>query len=633
MKNCFGTFLIVLSNLVLLTGQQLDTTLLLPDVEVRAAVPNAEVLGQFVDRPDSLALIAPLLQTVDQVLNAAGLLYIKDYGPGQLSSPAQGGGSAAQTSIVWNGIPIQSPLLGQLDLSVLRASDQLFLTGPGGGPALGSGDLAGTLHLASPLPVGNNLTVRLAGNGGSFSRYGAGANVKVARPTWANNTRFFFQDQANNFPFTDLRGREQRQSHAHFQQVHLLQENAWMINRNNRIEVRGWFQSADREIPPLLGQRESEAKQKDDAFRSMIAWFGTIGNWNFKAKTAYLREQIEYKDILSLIDSKSNSWNSWTEATASHPIGRRNTLEFGARVSLLGAASTNFEEDPSETRPAVFVSWRYQSLMDRLRIQFQLRQEWRNGQRAPLSPYTGLEWQITKGLFFKASGTYAYRLPTFNDLYWSPGGNPDLEAEQGWAVNGGLRWIRRWDQFVLTARGNGFSRWVDDWIIWLPDRGLIWTPENIRKVWSRGVNLGLSGGLVWSGDWQLLATGSYEWVRSTNQETQQRRQGSIGRQLIYVPIHRGRLGGMLRWKGASLGYAQLWIGEVFVLADNSLSLPALSVGELTLSYKWKAGNFGGKAFMLINNIWNAEYQVVAGRPMPLQSFQFGLQFNFQKHFK
>lgn len=611
-------------------AQEPDTTLVLPGVEVTAPFWQSPALGQTVERPDSLARRIPLLQTAAEVLASSGLVYLKNYGPGQLSTLSQGGGSASQTAILWNGIPVQSPLLGQFDLSLLPAGDMLFLTGPGGGPALTSGDLAGALHLVSPLTFGNRWKQEIAGSLGDFRRFSLGGETSISRPRFANHTRFLYQDQANNFPYLDLRGREVRQKNAHFRQGHILQENAWKAGEGHRIESRLWYQQAGREIPPLIGQRDSEAFQEDRAFRAQLAWDAQWNAVQLQVKTAYLWEELEYNDILAGIDSRSRAWNSWSEATFTHSVNRKHSWAGGVRLSVLGAQASNFDNNPLEYRPAAFLSWTYRSFSERLRFQLRVRQEWRNQQRAPFSPYAGLEWRIGKGLLLNASGTYAYRLPTFNDLYWTPGGNPDLVPEQGWAVNGGMRWIKQWGQFVFQPKIGGFSRWVDNWIIWLPDQGVIWSPQNIKKVWSRGANVRLKAAWRIRKGLQLATTIGYDWVRSTNEETLQNSQRSIGQQLIYVPIHQGRMGGALHWKDFTLSYVHLWIGKVFVLADNSRSLPAFDLGELNLSYRLRRESFSLRLNAMLHNLWNQDYVVVLSRPMPGIYYQFRVQFSFHK---
>ena len=56
-------------------------------------------------------------------------------------------------------------------------------------------------------------------------------------------------------------------------------------------------------------------------------------------------------------------------------------------------------------------------------------------------PFTfslGNNYKIFKWLTARASVSKVYRIPTMNDLYWTPGGNPNLLPESGYAQEGGL---------------------------------------------------------------------------------------------------------------------------------------------------------------------------------------------------
>ena len=54
-------------------------------------------------------------------------IFIKDYGPSGITTLSFRGGSAAQSSLIWEGVNIQNPQLGQADLSLFPISfmDQL----------------------------------------------------------------------------------------------------------------------------------------------------------------------------------------------------------------------------------------------------------------------------------------------------------------------------------------------------------------------------------------------------------------------------------------------------------------------------------------------------------------------------
>ena len=112
--------------------------------------------------------------------------------------------------------------------------------------------------------------------------------------------------------------------------------------------------------------------------------------------------------------------------------------------------------------------------------------------RTALSPRLGLNVQPFGGrpLRLKASVGRAFRLPTFNDRFWQPGGNPALRPERAWTADAGFFIQGRYGTAEVTA----FLSRVRDQILWAPTRAGYWAPENARRVRTRGVEASWQGG-------------------------------------------------------------------------------------------------------------------------------------------
>nr|HAD53122.1 cobalamin receptor [Algoriphagus sp.] len=78
-------------------------------------------------------------------------VFIRSYGPGMLASPSFRGSSAGHTAVFWNGIPLNSPSLGQSDFSLLPvfAIDQASLQFGSSGALLGNEAIGGSVNLKS----------------------------------------------------------------------------------------------------------------------------------------------------------------------------------------------------------------------------------------------------------------------------------------------------------------------------------------------------------------------------------------------------------------------------------------------------------------------------------------------------
>ena len=116
-----------------------------------------------------------------------------------------------------------------------------------------------------------------------------------------------------------------------------------------------------------------------------------------------------------------------------------------------------------------------------------LREELYNQRLSPLLGLLGCSF----GNKTRLSGSISrnYRYPTLNDRYWVPGGNPGLRPEQSLSGEFSiLRWLPWTENGILEYSLGGYWNEVDDWILWLPGNGNIWSPENVQHVQARGPN-------------------------------------------------------------------------------------------------------------------------------------------------
>lgn len=89
-----------------------------------------------------------------------------------------------------------------------------------------------------------------------------------------------------------------------------------------------------------------------------------------------------------------------------------------------------------------------------------------------------------EGVAGKGKVAYNYRFPSMNDLYWRPGGNPDVKPEDGYSYDASVAYRKQlYRGLFLDAEVSGYLMYIDNWILWLPKDGnqWVWTPQNHRK--------------------------------------------------------------------------------------------------------------------------------------------------------
>ena len=289
--------------------------------------------------------------------------------------------------------------------------------------------------------------------------------------------------------------------------------------------------------------------------------------------------------------------------------------------------SVNYAAEVTQKQLGFYGFWS-QSIPDiQWKFNVNLRQDLIEGYKVPFTPSVGFEGKIWKMISAKFSMSRNYRVPSFNDRFWEPGGNPDLNPEDSWnqeasIVFSGAEKINY--KFIIT----GYSSDVDNWILWVPD-GIIWSPQNIQKVWARGIEVEGNVNFYFS-EWILQIRGGYTFARSTNEKKQGANDNSYQKQLLYVPEHRFFANISLGWKGFFLLYNHSYTGLRYTTLDNKESLPAYGLGNFTFRK-----NFNIKYQQLsiqfdILNCWNKEYQAVLYNPMPGRYFKFSLNYSILK---
>ena len=130
-------------------------------------------------------------------------------------------------------------------------------------------------------------------------------------------------------------------------------------------------------------------------------------------------------------------------------------------------------------------------------------------------------------------------MPTLNERYWIPQGNPQILHEIGVHIESGI--VYNWQPFEgFTSEVNvhGYRNQVKNWIIWNPDRNF--RAENIQKVLVTGLELELNM-LYKSTERSFGICYSYSYTKSRYLHINSPfNQDIIGKQLIYVPLHQGR---------------------------------------------------------------------------------------------
>jgi len=207
---------------------QTDTLNYIPAVDIEGFKVREGSVGCLVFKMDTVNQTDFPHASVGEVLQRKSNVYVKTYGGNSLSTLSIRGASGSQNLVTWNGLPIQSSMLGLLDLSLIPSSfaDEIALEFGGNSSSWGSG---GNLYQGLSFQIGNKY--------------------------FQSRTQIVYQKAKNDIVFRLADHLpKQRQENASFEQPALLQTFAARPNQYNNIEFHLWLQKSQKEIPPTLAQ-------------------------------------------------------------------------------------------------------------------------------------------------------------------------------------------------------------------------------------------------------------------------------------------------------------------------------------------------------------------------------------------
>ena len=245
--------------------------------------------------------------------------------------------------------------------------------------------------------------------------------------------------------------------------------------------------------------------------------------------------------------------------------------------------------------------------------------------RYAVSPSADIRYRIFDGFDVLAFGRRAYRVPTFNELYYVGYGNPDLRPEDAWLTDIGVDFnLTVAGGWTLKAKIDGFANFLTDKITSAPspEDPNIWAPYNIGKV--RSLGLDVATGFVWqNSDWRCAFDAKYTLLSATDRTPD---SYSYGQQIPYIAKHTVVINASASWKGWSIVPVwQLRSGR----SDGYGDMDDWNTLDLTLAKDIKLPNTGPLSLKLsVRNMFDCHYEVSSGYPMPGRSIIGGLEYKF-----
>jgi iron complex outermembrane receptor protein len=609
-----------------ISAQMLDSIHSISGVEITTDKISVFSSGLKFETMDSTTLSVRQGVTVATLLSEQSAVSIRSYGPGGISTLTMRGTYSTQSGVFWNGINLQQPNMGMTDLSRISSFEfsDISLQSGGASALLGSGVIGGSLHLSNPMSFSTHLQSSFLLNASTIGNTTAGMKLSAGNARLAYSGSVSGDWDKNNFWFTTYSGEQEKLDHALVKSASSIQQAEYILNPKQRIRAGFWYELTDRQIPPTMTMSSSDQHQWDQAIRSSIEWTYTGTKQSFVARSAFIDEKEHFKSETALIDAFYHLNTFQADFEYKRYLGKLFSLGSGVITHITRADVPYYEEIEYQPDASLWLALAFTHSGTGIKSVLNVRQDFSKGYKVPLCPSLSAEMPVSKNVSVRFGVSGNYRIPTMNDKYWVPGGNPALKPENSRNLEAGAEIKLHTGELVKSKINlDIYSLWIDNMIQWIPVNSGFWSPQNVQKVWSRGIEISSRSDWKYAGFNGYFRFG-YIYSPSKYTETASGETEILDKQLIYIPLNKVHETFFISKNAFYTLFSFTLTGKRYVQSNNEKSLPAYTLFDFYAGTTFKAKKTNFRLQAGIRNAINISYQSVLYYPEPGRSFTISL---------
>ena len=235
-----------------------------------------------------------------------------------------------------------------------------------------------------------------------------------------------------------------------------------------------------------------------------------------------------------------------------------------------------------------------------------------------------------RGTFFslRAYVKQSFRMPTFNDLYYTDMGNANLVPERATQYDVGFALNKHFTQGIVRHAEMHFDAYyntVHDKIVAYPKgQQFRWTMLNLGKVHIKGIDVEAEADFKIGKD--LVATARAQYTYQDARDMTDPADSYYNDQIPYIPWHSGSAIVGLSYKNWDLNYSFIYAGERYDEQENILynHMEPWYTSDLSLRYQFVVYSLKFIAQAEVNNVLDQDYEVIVNYPMPGRNYTLSL---------
>lgn len=418
---------------------------------------------------------------------------------------------------------------------------------------------------------------------------------------------------------------------------------------NGQVILRAYLYDSERGLPgAIVANRYSHVQRQWDRnifvhgslHQSLFKNHDLLANVKFSSDYSRYVDP-DYKTLEGALDNKYYQNELYVSLVNQYSIQEWWDVSLATDFSI-NTLNANLYRFPYPTRYSYLVALSSQMKWERLNMQAsllggyideQVKYYQQGDSRKVFCPVVSASAQPFNSKTFRIRAFYkeSFRMPTFNDLYYTFIGNSSLRPEFTTQYNVGATWMyEKHSGFLhsVSVQADVYYNHVKDKIVAMPSSNLFrWTMMNLGEVDIRGLEANANVGFCFPASMFFDVGFSY-----TYQEAIDVTPNSItyGDQIPYTPTHSGTLTASVSWKSWQLNYSFIYTGERY---SQKANIPVNYVkpwytSDMALVWERKFLKLPMRIGVEVNNLLNQYYDVVLNFPMPGRNYRFTASINF-----
>lgn len=238
--------------------------------------------------------------------------------------------------------------------------------------------------------------------------------------------------------------------------------------------------------------------------------------------------------------------------------------------------------------------------------------------------------KVSSPFMFRFFYKEAFRMPTFNDLYYNFIGYNNLRPEYSRQYNLGTSFSKNTTGTIsqVNISADAYYNTIKDKIIAAPNQNLFtWAMLNLGEVQIKGLDVNAEAKGKISPTVNVYARIAYTWQQA--QDITNPAIDSYKNRVPYTPDNSGSGLIIASYPQWSASYSLLFSGKRYGLGTNSYSneLPDWATHDISLSRTIPFKHFETRIKAELDNITNQFFDVVRYFPMPGRSFKISISIN------